>query len=177
MLCFCAISKTMFSSSSSSILFLSVSRSCARHTWRKTHIQLICRILGWAATSTVYAEGRRISLNTGFIMKYTFSISCLLWATIFATESKAQLAQLRISSGHDTLGERWWQWEFTQWWQGHYKTGLVWQTGFKMFPELSSSNTCSIMLWHTGNSADRTLNSAELQLTTPNLDTVIWIRK
>lgn len=67
MLCFCAISKTMFSSSSSSILFLSVSRSCARHTWMKTHIQLICKILGRAATSTVYVEGRRISLNTAVL--------------------------------------------------------------------------------------------------------------
>lgn len=45
MLCFCAISKTMFSSSSSSILFLSVSRSCARHAWMKMHIQLIHKIV------------------------------------------------------------------------------------------------------------------------------------
>lgn len=62
MLCFCAISKTMFSSSSSSILFLSVSRSCTRHAWMNTHIQLTWKIVLTAEMlQPQHTKGRRIS--------------------------------------------------------------------------------------------------------------------
>lgn len=81
MLCFCAISKTMFSSSSSSILFLSVSRSCARHTWMKAcsaHLR-DCR-LSCYKHSACWGQ-KNLLKHCGFIMKYIFSIKCLLWAT------------------------------------------------------------------------------------------------